>query len=319
MLDYLHVVNYRLFKSLQLDTLRRVNLITGKNNTGKTTILEVIRVLESEATPSVVNDILKKRDAFDKILTREEIFSSMFYRNKAIFHLNSLTIENYEGDIFRIDEYTDFEDNKHGIVKTRPSRIGAIALNNDHLKDKVVFVPTSLDFDNTDLWKKIDLSPRKKDVIEILNVIEKRIVDVGLDVESRKPRVLLKNDDHPLPLKNLGEGTNRIFTIALALVNAKNNILLIDEIDLGLHHSVQKKLWEIIFRFSKTLNVQVFATTHSQDCVETFAEVWDKEDNKNEGNYIRLQRNRLDNDVIEPVYYNKNVLLGSVYDNLETR
>ena len=152
-----------------------------------------------------------------------------------------------------------------------------------------------------------------------LNVIEKRIVDVGLDVESRKPRVLLKNDDHPLPLKNLGEGTNRIFTIALALVNAKNNILLIDEIDLGLHHSVQKKLWEIIFRFSKTLNVQVFATTHSQDCVETFAEVWDKEDNKNEGNYIRLQRNRLDNDVIEPVYYNKNVLLGSVYDNLETR
>ena len=51
----------------------------------------------------------------------------------------------------------------------------------------------------------------------------------------------------------------------------------------------------------------------------TFAEVWDNEENKNEGNYIRLQRNRLDNDIIEPVYYNEQMLLGSVYDNLETR
>ena len=66
MLEHLHIRNYRLFKSLELDKLRRINLITGKNNTGKTTILEVIRILESNANPSVVNDILRKRDAFDK-------------------------------------------------------------------------------------------------------------------------------------------------------------------------------------------------------------------------------------------------------------
>ena len=117
----------------------------------------------------------------------------------------------------------------------------------------------------------------------------------------------------------LGEGTNRIFTIALALVNARNNILLIDEIDLGLHHSVQEKLWEIVFRFSKELNVQVFATTHSQDCVQAFGEIWNKPENQKEGNYIRLQRNRLDSTLIEPVYYDSNVLLGSIYDNLEIR
>jgi AAA15 family ATPase/GTPase len=102
-------------------------------------------------------------------------------------------------------------------------------------------------------------------------------------------------------------------------LDTKNNILLIDEIDLGLHHSIQKKLWEIIFKFSKELNVQVFATTHSHDCVETFAEVWNNDSNKNDGNYIRLQRNRLNNDIIEPVYYNEKILLGSIYDNLETR
>ena len=86
----------------------------------------------------------------------------------------------------------------------------------------------------------------------MLSVIEKKIVDVGLDIETKKPRVLLRNEESPLPLKNLGEGTNRIFTIALALVNAQNNILLIDEIDLGLHHSVQKNCGKSFLGFQKS-------------------------------------------------------------------
>ena len=319
MLEHLHIRNYRLFKSLELDKLRRINLITGKNNTGKTTILEVIRILESNANPSVVNDILRKRDAFDKTSSTKEVFQSLFYKDFAVFELNALVIENNRGEITKLNGYTGFDKIKNGDKNPERESLGSLSSIDDYAWDKVVFVPTSLDFDNTNLWKKIDLSPRKRKVIEMLSVIEKKIVDVGLDIETKKPRVLLRNEESPLPLKNLGEGTNRIFTIALALVNAQNNILLIDEIDLGLHHSVQKKLWEIIFRFSKELNVQVFATTHSQDCVATFAEVWDNEENKNEGNYIRLQRNRLDNDIIEPVYYNEQMLLGSVYDNLETR
>ena len=129
----------------------------------------------------------------------------------------------------------------------------------------------------------------------------------------------MNNLEFAIPLKHLGDGINRIFTIALALVNAKNKILLIDEIDLGLHHSVQKKLWEIIFKFSKELNVQVFATTHSQDCVEAFTNVLNEKDNENEGQYIRLQRNRLDESVIEPIYYDAQKLKNSINYHLETR
>ena len=57
------------------------------------------------------------------------------------------------------------------------------------------------------------------------------------------------------------------------MAQAKNGILLIDEIDSGLHHTVMERMWKMILETAKKLNIQVFATTHSRDCVESLAEI----------------------------------------------
>jgi len=80
----------------------------------------------------------------------------------------------------------------------------------------------------------------------------------------------------------------RMFGIALALVNAKDGMLLIDEFENGLHYSVQPDLWRLIFQVARRLNVQVFATTQSWDCVEAFQKAA-QEDTQNEGVLIRLE------------------------------
>ena len=80
----------------------------------------------------------------------------------------------------------------------------------------------------------------------------------------------------------------RLFGIALALVNARNGILLIDEIENGIHYSVQPDMWHLIFRVAHQLNIQVFATTHSWDCIEAFQKAA-QEDTQNEGLLIRLE------------------------------
>jgi predicted ATP-dependent endonuclease of OLD family len=54
------------------------------------------------------------------------------------------------------------------------------------------------------------------------------------------------------------------------MVNSKGSILLVDEFESGLHWSVQKSLWDIVFLLSKELDIQVIATTHSRDCIEAF-------------------------------------------------
>jgi AAA15 family ATPase/GTPase len=314
MLDHLHIQNYRLFKELHLDGLRRVNLITGKNNTGKTAILEAIRIIDSEADLSVVCNIIYKRNDFD---------SQHLYTEKSIFHNFNLDIEILLNEIkvlFKYDTDRKISGELYFSYNSNEIKRLSIALNYANSpRDESILIPFDTSFDNVSLWKTIDLSPRKKDIINILKAVENKVVDVGLDIETKLPKILLNDLEFPIPLKHLGDGINRIFTIALALVNAKNKILLIDEIDLGLHHSVQRKLWEIIFKFSKELNVQVFATTHSQDCVEAFTDVLNEKGNANEGQYIRLQRNRLDESVIEPIYYDAHKLKNSINFNLETR
>ena len=66
----------------------------------------------------------------------------------------------------------------------------------------------------------------------------------------------------------------RLLHIVVALVNARNGLLLVDEFENGLHWSIQPKVWDIVFQLAERLNVQVFATTHSRDCVGSFNQVW---------------------------------------------
>ena len=42
MLEKLEIRNYRIFRELKIDQLRRINLIAGSNNSGKTSLLEAI-------------------------------------------------------------------------------------------------------------------------------------------------------------------------------------------------------------------------------------------------------------------------------------
>ncbi len=114
----------------------------------------------------------------------------------------------------------------------------------------------------------------------------------------------------------MGDGINRILTIVLALVHSKKGYLLIDEFENGLHYTVQEDLWKMIFKLAKELNVQVFATTHSDDCIHAFESVLNDEDNQKEGQYFRLERF---GEIIKPIFYSASELEVAADQNIETR
>ena len=89
----------------------------------------------------------------------------------------------------------------------------------------------------------------------------------------RIAKVKLSNNARPVSLSSLGDGMLRILQLSLKLVSAKGGFLLIDEFENGLHYSIQEKIWTLLFEMAQRLDIQVFATTHSWDCIESFAKV----------------------------------------------
>jgi AAA15 family ATPase/GTPase len=90
---------------------------------------------------------------------------------------------------------------------------------------------------------------------------------------QRSAKVKMSGVTRPVPLNSLGDGMLRVLQLALKLFPARGGFLLIDEFENGLHYSVQEKVWGLLFEMADRLDIQVFATTHSWDCIESFAKV----------------------------------------------
>lgn len=307
MIDTLHIKNFLVFEDIEIKGLRRVNLIAGKNNSGKTALLEALRILESNAESTVINNILKRRGQYKP--SNEEIYNSLLNRNYLV------TNTDHEAAFF-------INEKKIGrSVHSSTFKINSKTLNPndspDFPADKAVYVPFGNDLTNAkELWSKIALTPMEKRVLSIM----KETIEEGLeriDLSSEPPRVLLNGEELPVPLQSLGEGVQRMLLIAMALVSAKGKVLLIDEFEAGLHHSVQQKLWDLVFHYAKELDVQVFATTHSEDAINSFYYIASRPENEREAAFLRLQYDRSGKQ--EAQVYDMERLGDSIKMNLETR
>lgn len=361
MLSSFEIRGFRAFDHLKLTDLGRVNLFVGKNNVGKSSLLEALWVYANQGSPNVLWSLLVDRNESESLsllriadrLTDEEIENQLLAvrylfhgrKEKPISQIISLGTEDKK-DTLKIEYFLSadrakniqaglFEENLEGdevpallisVGRNSPIPIRLDRLftrrNREFLSPEIksIFVPAN-GLSRTDvsrLWDNITLNPLEDDVLNSLRILDSRIERVNLvsmrDSRERLPIVKISDFDQPLPLRSLGEGMNRIFGIALALVNAKGGMLLMDEVESGLHYSIQEKVWDFIFQTAKRLDVQVFATTHSRDCFEAFANVSNKSEEK--GALIRLENKH---GKIMPITFDEKDLAIAARDGIEVR
>lgn len=309
-LDSLTIKNFRILEDVTIEKLGHVNLIVGKNNSGKSTVLEALALLASGFETEVLNLLTDNRNVnrHENIQNeRKSIFKGSFhsfFTNAKHNYLNheSIIIGSAENFIemryqpFVDDNNKNFNDKSlnhytpydfiQGLslsvvsnlnlgfidgnrpfseIPTRPIAFGYVTTSNINLKDLA------------EAWDKIALSDDETLVLEILQLIEPKIQNFAFlsseNSESRIPFVRIKDVENRIPLHSMGDGIFRLLQIILKVLNARNGFLLIDEFENGLHYSVQPKVWELIFELAHRFNIQVFATTHSWDCIESFAQV----------------------------------------------
>jgi len=141
---------------------------------------------------------------------------------------------------------------------------------------QVAFLPAR-GFTNSEakrLWDQASLGDKDELLLDWLRFVEPDVRDLRYISDSESggdlPYLKINGDRGRIPLAAMGDGMMRLFHIGLAMAGATGGILLIDEFENGLHWEVQEQLWKALFEASNLFGVQVFATTHSTDCIRGF-------------------------------------------------
>jgi AAA15 family ATPase/GTPase len=302
------VKNFRTFKEIKIEKLAQVNLFLGSNSVGKTALLEAFYLHLHQNKMEAIESLLVKKDEH---LSYEDESSSIGSIVRHLFHNHQLpnfndegimlgeinkhkltkiktTIDDDDNEVLEViknekSEHVLLRDNFNALYRHREMRFKRRMGLTTYKKINLQFVHSSGSGDIVRMWDKIALTDKQNEVISALRVIEPSLSGIKFVEQDRRSRGRVAQasiDGEIVPFKSMGDGINRILYIVLSMVNAQDGYLLIDEFENGLHYSVQEKVWKVIFSLAESLNVQVFATTHSSDCIEAFGSQWDNNKEK---------------------------------------
>lgn len=374
----LHLRDYRAFRDFRLDDAGRVNLIVGKNNAGKTSVLEAIRLLASGGDPTALYQIALDRSETivgdsDGPEYRREVSAdiSHYFHGHEFGPGSSFSIEtgnglgSYSAEIIEAGQIDDGEEfilghegrlfDEIGFESLLALRLRGTSVNEQFknfafgVTDEggfhsesvligrsrpfrraqrlpsaptVVITPSSLQPSfMAGMWERIEREKRESDTIEALRILQPDIEDLRFLPGERGMRgrggvlIGLRNARKRVPIGSMGEGMRRVLALAISMAQAKRGFLLIDEIDTGLHWSVMSRMWELTVRTAEELDVQVFATTHSLDCLQGLKEAIDQHPEL--GQDVRVHK--VDTTLEKAVTFTSDDLAVAVEQEIEVR
>jgi AAA15 family ATPase/GTPase len=201
-------------------------------------------------------------------------------------------------------------------------RIGSKILKNSAIKMQFVTSSSVSISKMIEMFDQVVLKPEEDSIIQALKNIDakiERIASLGTDryltVQRGGFAVKRQDEEQPIPIGSMGDGIWRMLGLALAIACTKGGVLLVDEIDTGLHFTAMISMWKMISETAKKLNVQVFVTTHSRDCWESLAEVAEMEHFQN--NEIMIHR--IEKGKSESVLFNPRQMAIAAEEGIEVR
>lgn len=355
------IKNFRCFSDIAIEQLERVNLITGKNNVGKTALIEALWLYHGYHNPilGVTIDKFRGLETFRKDDFLRNIFSD-FDINRQIElsakdragQQNALRITIQQRTVSSVSmgngkngdkgkdlsateviqqETTEPMESEAVYEFTDPSGTSVSARaflegNNIQVKQVTrgktpngIFLAARAPHNYAVIAERLsNLAVEKMEevIVNALHIVEPRLRSLRVQYRGGVP--LIYGDigaKRLIPFPLMGDGMSRLLGVALAMTDAQDGILLIDEIENGLHHSVMSELWTAIADLAHRYNVQIFATTHSIECILAAYEAFKSRDPYD----FSLHRLEQIKGEIRVVKYDKEILKAAIETNLEVR
>lgn len=336
-MNHIEIRNFKKINKLRIDGFKRINLISGCNNSGKSTILEAIYMLtcaNDQNTYNLFNSGIITRGAmihrgfmdvlpnlfykFDTSLgikvSSESLGCSINYsysnsEAQDLFIVNPNMNENSDNDISKIStpsRSVDINYSTRGYDFGVTFIEGGAKLKNPNQNSSYVNKPCSLINENNVIMSGPDgnnqmfmlsnLIKQNKEqeiVKNALKLFDESINSIAIISQPPAGAIItigVEGYNTKIPLSAFGGGTKKVLNIIMSIMNNAGGVVLVDEIENGIHYSIIPKLWQIIFELTRQYKCQLFATTHSQEYLKYVIDEntnWDE--HKNEFTFITLK------------------------------
>lgn len=303
-LSSFEAIHYRGIDGLSLPKLSRVNLITGANGVGKTALIEAIWLFMGRYNPRLLwnanvqrptNPIMNPVSGLsgDSIKLRGTE-AGRERQWKVIF--DQEPVEQFVPEPHRLGEDIEASfadrlqiwiDGKEidaksdsmyrtpkGTVRYKRPAPPAGERRNAIIEGTRRQLETSKE--DLKIYSNMVREGRREDLAHAVNFILPNIRDVQIlmDENGESYFSAITNNGAQRPLEDLGGGVVRLLKLYLDFFGARNSLVLIDEVENGLHYSVLRNLWDRIRTWTREWNVQFIATTHSAECIDAAMEAF---------------------------------------------
>lgn len=304
-------VHYRGIDGLSLPKLSHANLITGANGVGKTALVEAIWLFMGRynlgllwnpnvqrSTNQIVNPILELSDkpltfrgtdtngcdewkvAFEK--SAEMTWDTVVVTdsgNKMEQHPLIGQLRVWINDEELASELSYRHNTPKGLVSYARSEPTILSMPPCMIEGTRWQLDISEEY--LKLYSDIVREGRKDDLTNAVNFILPNIKDIQILTDETGGSYLsvITDNGAQLPLKDIGGGVVRLLKLYLSFSAVRNGMVLIDEIENGIHYSVMRDLWDRVRDWIREWNVQFIATTHSAECIDAAMEAFADEPN----------------------------------------
>lgn len=293
---------YRGLKSFRVNPVADVNLFLGRNNVGKTSVLEAVQLVRARSPISSLRaNALRRREIrfldpeAERAYRYQPADLSHAFWGHGVSPTSVISVLLGNGPKLELsvsqgepDQPRLFEEGGPDNLLTaqRGADTETVSITREGILPEPARRPLSTPvtpdrnlFLTTDglegqrlgvLFNEVFLRGEEDLVVQALRILDEQVrgVHVLTNPVGLEPLILVDRNGHGRqPLGSFGDGMKRLLALALTFVNCAGGSLQVDEIDTGLHHGIMADMWTLVFGASQNNNVQVFATTHSYDCV----------------------------------------------------
>lgn len=279
MLQSIEIENFRCFEKASISGFEQINLITGKNNSGKTALLEAIFFCLSPHAGEIIENSRKTSTDSDNA-------KNLCFNQKTDIPLTIKCGTNTLSSKPRLhipDVLGPYQTESRNYFQLQ------------FIFDKDYQIPIIENFAR--FFDDEIIRGNSKIILQSLAVIDENIEDIRT-FGSRQGVLYLrkKGNDNYISINYFGDAIQKIVRYIINILDLeksgkKGKILLIDEIENGIHYTAQAEVWRMLMKLCKHYNIQLFATTHSLEMIKAFRSVCAEEEFMGMGGYFELGRN----------------------------